>query len=132
MRIKYRIKTVPYETLVDVARDDVSVERVAIGRPITAVPAPRHEGNTLVIPVVEEELVTEKRLVLREEIRITRRQVTEQVPVSETLRREVVEIEDPTGGTFRASSSTAATPAITPEPPAGTGGAGDEPAPARA
>lgn len=104
VRIHKRVETVPYEGMVDVTRDDLTVERVPIGRPVAAVPAPRHEGNTLVIPVVEEEIVTEKRLVLREEIRVTRRQVTEQVPISDTLRREVVEVEDPTGGQYRATS----------------------------
>ena len=127
VRIHKRVEAIPYETLVELQHDDVSVERVAIGSPITAMPAPRHEGNTLVIPVVEEIVVTEKRLVLREEIRVTRRQVTEQVPVNETLRREVVEIEDPDGGSFRASSggrpsvttatATAAPPAATDGPP---------------
>lgn len=111
VRVHKRVETFPYETLVDVMHDDVSVERVPMGHPITAVPAPRHEGNTLVIPVVEEEVIIEKRLVLREEIRVTRRQVTEQVPVRDTLRREVVEIEDPDGGSFRASGESASSPA---------------------
>ncbi len=115
VRFHKRVETVPYEALVDVTRDDVSVERVEVGRPITAVPAPRHEGNTLVIPLVEEEIIIEKRLVLREEIRVTRRQVTEQVPITDALRREVIEVEDPTGVTYRAgtpaSTSLAAPPA---------------------
>jgi uncharacterized protein (TIGR02271 family) len=95
VRIHKRVETVPYEALVDVTRDDIAVDRVAVNRQVDAVPAPRQEGDTLVIPVVEEVLVTEKRLMLREEIRVTRRQVTESVPVRDTLRREVVEIEDP-------------------------------------
>ena len=102
VRIHKRVETVPYETLVDVRRDDIAVERIAINQPVDAVPAPRQEGETLVIPVVEEVLVTEKRLLLREEIRVTRRQITEAVPVRDTVRREVVEIEDPEGTPLRA------------------------------
>ena len=113
VRVRKRVETYPFETLVDVMHDDVSVERVPMGHPITAVPAPRHEGNTLVIPVVEEEIVTEKRLVLREEIRVTRRQVTERVPISDTLRRVVVEVEDPDGGSFRAAGEARPAPATT-------------------
>ena len=94
VRIHKRIETVPAETSVDVMRDEVAVERVAIDRPIDAVPAPRHEGETLVIPVVEEVLVTEKRLMLREEIRVTRRQVSQSVAVRDTVRREVLEVEE--------------------------------------
>ena len=111
--IHKRVETVPYETLVDVTRDDVVVERIALNQPVDAVPAPRQEGETLVIPVVEEVLVTEKRLMLREEIRVTRRQLTEQVPIRDTVRREVVEIEDPDAAGRRAgpSSPSAAAPA---------------------
>lgn len=117
VRIHKRVETVPYETLVDVTRDDIAVERITLNRDVDAVPAPRQEGETLVIPVVEEVLVTEKRLVLREEIRVTRRQVTESVPVRETLRREVVEVEDPEGTTVRAAgTSTGGRPATTETP----------------
>lgn len=100
VRVEKHVETVPYETSVDVTRDDVTVDRIAIDRQVDAVPAPRHEGDTLIVPVVEEVLVTEKRLMLREEIRITRRQVSEKVPVSDTVRREVVEITDPSGETY--------------------------------
>jgi hypothetical protein len=57
-------------------RDDYSIERVKIGKFIPEPVSQRQEGDTLVLPVVEEVLVTEKRLMLREEIRITRRRET--------------------------------------------------------
>ena len=95
VKVAKRVETVPMETTVDVTRDDVTVDRIPIDRQVDSVPAPRHEGDTLIVPVVEEVLVTEKRLMLREEIRITRRQINEKVPVSDTVRREVVEITDP-------------------------------------
>lgn len=53
-------------------RGGVEIERVAIGRPVDGVPPMREEGETIVIPVVEEVLVVEKRLMLVEEIRIHR------------------------------------------------------------
>jgi uncharacterized protein (TIGR02271 family) len=93
IRLRKRVETVPYETTVEAGRDEVTVERVKVDRQVDAVPEPRQEGETLVIPVVEEVIVTETRLMLREEVRITRRRVTESVPVRDTIRREVVEIE---------------------------------------
>jgi uncharacterized protein (TIGR02271 family) len=51
----------------------VEVERIAVGRTLAegeAAPQTREEGNTLVIPVVEETAVVVKRLVLREEVRL--------------------------------------------------------------
>lgn len=53
-------------------RGGVEIERVAIGRRIDGVPPMREEGETIVIPIVEEVLVVEKRLMLVEEIRIHR------------------------------------------------------------
>jgi stress response protein YsnF len=60
---------------------------------VDVAPEPRQEGDTWIIPVIEEVLVVEKRLVVKEEIRLTRHRVTSQIPVSDTVRRQVVEIE---------------------------------------
>jgi len=83
------------EAVVDepLLHEDVQVERVAINQPITAAPEMRQEGDTLIIPVVEEILVVEKRLILKEELRITRRQTTVRDPQTVTLQREDVIVE---------------------------------------
>jgi stress response protein YsnF len=47
----------------------------------------------LVIPVLEEMAVVEKRLVLREEVRVSRRSTTTTASHVVTLRREVAEVE---------------------------------------
>jgi uncharacterized protein (TIGR02271 family) len=93
LRVSRRVETIPSEVLADVAHDEVLVERFEIGQTVDSAPAPRQEGDTWIIPVIEEVLVVEKRLVVREEIHITRRRVTEQVPVSDTVRRQVIEME---------------------------------------
>lgn len=51
------------------------VERTPVNRAIDEPPAPRYEGEVLVIPIVEEVLVVRKQLMLREELRIRRRVV---------------------------------------------------------
>ncbi|RZI60321.1 MAG: DUF2382 domain-containing protein [Pseudomonas sp.] len=73
----------------------VHVERLAIGQLLTSmdIPAPRQEGNTLIISVVEEVLVTEKRLFLKEELHITQTDVVTRNPVTHSLRSEDVTIE---------------------------------------
>lgn len=73
-------------------RQDVEIERVPVGRPVDEVPEPRQEGELLIVPVVEEELVVTKRLVLKEEIHIRKRvtQRTERFTV--TLRSEHADI----------------------------------------
>jgi len=95
VRVHKRVETVPVDTTVDASRDEISVERVRVDRPVERAPEPWQDGDTLVVPVVEEVIVTEKRLMLREEVRITRRRVTEHIPIRDTVRREVVEVEQP-------------------------------------
>jgi uncharacterized protein (TIGR02271 family) len=79
-----------------VTRDDLVIERVPINRPLEAPVEPREEGEWLVVPIMEEVLVVQKRLMLAEEVRIRKRQVSEAQEVRGTVRRERVELEDAT------------------------------------
>lgn len=74
-------------------REEVSIERIPMEQILDAAPGTRREGDTLIIPVVEEVLVIEKRLMLKEEVRITRRRVEDHNPQHVSLRREEVEVE---------------------------------------
>lgn len=71
--------------------DEVEVERVAVNQFVEEAPATRYEGDTMIIPVLREEIV--KRLVVVEEVRITRRKSHEQVQENTTLRKEEIEVE---------------------------------------
>jgi stress response protein YsnF len=70
----------------------VDVKRVPVGREVTEVPPIRQEGDTTIVPVLEEIVVVEKRLVLIEEVHI--RQVVTQVDVEQpvSVRRQRAEI----------------------------------------
>ena len=74
-------------------RDDLQIERVPRNQRLDEVPHVRLEGNTTIIPVVEEVLVVEKALVLVEEIHICRRSVAEPVEIPVTLRSEQARVE---------------------------------------
>lgn len=78
----------------EIAREDLEIAEVEIGRVLAAgeSPAPRQEGDTLVIPVVEERLVVAKERVLAREVRMTKRTATEHREVTDTVRRQRVEI----------------------------------------
>jgi stress response protein YsnF len=71
----------------------VEVERVPIGRWIDAPVEARQEGDTTIIPVLEEVVVVEKRLRLVEEVRVTRRRTTRRASERVALRREEVVVE---------------------------------------
>jgi uncharacterized protein (TIGR02271 family) len=96
LRIHKRVEHVAEQVSQPVTRDPLLVERVPINRPLEAPAAIREEGDWLVIPVMEEVLVVQKRLMLKEEVRIRKDQVTEEQVVHETVRRERVELEDAT------------------------------------
>ena len=74
-------------------QEDVTVERVPVGRPVEAAPQVREEDGVLIVPVLEERLVVTTELVLKEEIRITKKDRTEIVREPVRLRSERVEIE---------------------------------------
>jgi uncharacterized protein (TIGR02271 family) len=93
-RVRVDVRVVEQEQTLEqiLERRDVEVERVAVGRVVETVPETRQEGDVMIIPVVEEEVVLVKRLVLREEIHVRNRatQRTEQFTVK--LRSEHAEI----------------------------------------
>ena len=68
----------------------VDVQRVPVNRVVEQAPETRYEGDTLVIPVVREEVVTVTRLVLVEEIHLKNTYRTDVVNQPVTLRREEV------------------------------------------
>jgi len=53
-------------------QEHVEVERTAIGKQVDKAPPVREEGDTLIIPILEEIVVVERRLLLKEEIRVRR------------------------------------------------------------
>jgi len=75
------------------ARHDVSVERVPIGRVVGEVPPARQDGDTWILPIMEEVLVVEKRLVLKEELHIRTETRHEAVQETVRLRTEHVAID---------------------------------------
>jgi uncharacterized protein (TIGR02271 family) len=92
---RVRIRTVVDEKLVRVSeqleRDDVTIERVTVNREVTEVPAVREENGVLIIPVLEEVVVVEKRLLLKEELHVHRNRRSE--PVDEAVRLKSMRAE---------------------------------------
>jgi uncharacterized protein (TIGR02271 family) len=84
-----------HETVIDepLVAAEVEVERVPIQRVVEGPIPVRYEGNTVVVSLLEEVLVVEKRLMLKEELHIRKRQVAVHQPQQVTLRREEARIE---------------------------------------
>ncbi len=94
VEVRKTIRTEPAEVSVMAFTERATVRRHRVEREVDEVPEPYWKDNTYVIPVVEEELVVTRRLVVREEVHITRTSGTEQVTIPGTVRREVIDIDD--------------------------------------
>ena len=76
-----------------VMQEEVIMERKSINQYVDTAPAPsRYEGETLIIPVVKEVLVVEKKLMLVEELHIHKRRSEQTISGTEVLRKESVEL----------------------------------------
>jgi stress response protein YsnF len=71
-----KVGTIPRESeqLVEelLEHEHVEVERTPIGKQVDKAPPVREEGDTLIIPILEEIVVVERRLLLKEEVRVRR------------------------------------------------------------
>jgi stress response protein YsnF len=72
--------------------EGVEIERVPIGLYVDAMPAVREEGDLTIMPVVEEIVVVERKLLLREEVHIRRIRSKEQHVETIKLREQDVVI----------------------------------------
>ena len=93
VRVRKEVEQIRKTVEMPAIRDVVDVSRVPVNRIITSMPDLRQEGEILIIPVVEEEIIVQKRLVLKEEIHIRRRRVQSHVTKSATVGREHAVVE---------------------------------------
>ena len=89
-RVHVSTQTHEREALIaeDLARERVEIETIPVGRRINAVPEVRQDGDTTIVPVVEEILVVERHLMLKEEIRIKRVRTIERHQETVVLRHQ--------------------------------------------
>lgn len=93
VRVSKRISQ--HEEIIDepLFHEEVKIERVPINKIIDAAPPVRQEGDMMIIPVVEEQVFVQKRLVLVEELRVRKQVIETHQPQTVTLLKEQVEIE---------------------------------------
>ena len=93
VNVRKRVRTERERMAVPRRREQVNVERVPVNEPTSGAEIGEDE---VVIPVVEEEIVVQKRAVVREEIRVRKDVVEDEEVVEADLRKEEVEVEDTT------------------------------------
>ena len=94
MRVRKRVRTERERIRVPKRREEVRVERV----PVERRDASKAEigEDEFVVPFMEEEVVVEKRPVVKEEIRLRKEVVEDEEVVERDVRKEEIEIDDQT------------------------------------
>ena len=93
MRVRKRVRTDRESIEVPTKHEEVSVERVPVEGEASEAQIGEDEVS---VPVTEEEVVTEKRAVAKEEVRLRKDTVEDTEVVEDEVRREEVEVEDAT------------------------------------
>ena len=84
---------------IELMAQKVSVERRQINEYVDSAPAVRYENGVTIIPVIKEVLVTEKRMLLVEEIHICSQTTSRVAEVNQTLLRQEIEVVRTDSGT---------------------------------
>lgn len=92
--IDKRVETRHVSDTVETRREEVTVERRPITDPLAASGQARIEGDEIRIPLHEEEVVVQKRVVPREELVVKKHQVVEEQPIETELRRERLDVRE--------------------------------------
>lgn len=96
-RVDHRLKKITAPLI----QENVEVKRVPVNRVVAEIPAVRRIGDTVIVPVVEEELVVTKRLVLKEEVHLIKRRTKKRTSQEVEIGRETVRVRRISGGQER-------------------------------
>jgi uncharacterized protein (TIGR02271 family) len=93
VRVSKRVYQENVDVDVPLIHEEHDVNRVPVNQYVDTPPAVRYEGETMIIPVLREEVIVQKRLVLVEELHITKKLVQTQSHQQVTLRKEEVVVD---------------------------------------
>jgi stress response protein YsnF len=93
VRVEIRTETLEEVAGVTMHEDVVDIKRVPVELPVEKPPPVRTEGDVLIVPVLEEVVVVERRLMLKEELHIRRERTSKEVDIPVTRRSQRVLVE---------------------------------------
>ena len=93
VQVHKRVETEHVRRPVQLAHEEVTVERRPITDPAMAATTPTIEGDEIHVPLMQEEAVVEKRVVPKEELVVRKREVQESEVVEADLRRERIDVD---------------------------------------
>lgn len=91
--LRKTVHEVDQDVTVPLLHAEYIIERMPLNQYVDDLPVTRQEGETTIYPVVKEVLVVQKRLLLIEEIRVTKQQTQLEETQTVRLRREDITVE---------------------------------------
>ena len=93
VRVATDVETVTERVETALRQQSATLDRVRVDRVVDAPPEPRLEGDTIVVPIIEERVVVTKQLVVTEEVRVKLDEVTHTDVQDVALRKERLHID---------------------------------------
>lgn len=93
VKVKKSVSEKMKSVSVPLQSEEVVIERVPVDQVFDSAQSNRQEGDTWIIPVQEEILVVEKKVLVREEVRISTRKSIQEKEVLMSLRSEEIRID---------------------------------------
>ena len=93
VRVSTDIETVTERVETPLLQQSAGLDRVRVDRVVDRMPEPRLDGDTIIVPIVEERVVVTKQLVVTEEVRVALTEETLTDVQDVTLRKERVHID---------------------------------------
>ena len=93
VRVIKKVETEDEKVKIDVKNEEVNVERVPVNEYADTPPEVRYEGDTTIIPVIKEVAVVTKKILVVEEIRVTKKTHVTEEERTIPLKKEKVSVE---------------------------------------
>ena len=93
VRVTIRVEELTQALETSLTEETITVESEPADEVVDVAPEPIDDGTTLVIPVIEEFVVLQKKFRIRERLRITRLKQVRTVQIPTTLKREIADVE---------------------------------------
>jgi uncharacterized protein (TIGR02271 family) len=93
IRVHRRVLEHEEEIELPLMREHLDIRRVILNQDVEGPLPVRQDGDTIIVPIVEEVLIVEKRFRLKEEVHMTRRAFEEMHRERVVVRRQEAEIE---------------------------------------
>jgi len=93
VRVSTKVDVVEELARATLDTETVEVTRVPVDRMVDEAPSIRTENDVTIIPILEEVLVVEKRLVLKEELHVRKRTTSQEFEAPVQLRKQSAVVE---------------------------------------